>query len=65
MFSTTNGDNKKMIATITLGGVKMENTHEFVQKLNEKQKKDEKNRKRQGDGNPGGRLPNKSHHQGE
>lgn len=42
----------------------MESTHEFVQKLNEKQKKDEKNRKNQGKGHPEGKLPNKQHHQG-
>ena len=34
----------------------MESTHEFVQKLQEKQKKDEKNRKNQGKGHPEGKL---------
>jgi hypothetical protein len=41
----------------------MESTHEFVQKLNERQKKDEKNRKHQGQGNPSSKLPNKQHQQ--
>ena len=43
----------------------MESTHEFVEKIHEKQKKDEKNRKKQGQGNPGGKLPNNAHHQGK
>ncbi|WP_416827333.1 DUF4023 domain-containing protein [Ectobacillus polymachus] len=37
----------------------MENTHDFVEKLHETQKKDEQNRKRQGKGDPGKKLPNK------
>ncbi|KAA9025680.1 DUF4023 domain-containing protein [Niallia endozanthoxylica] len=39
----------------------MENTNQFVEKLHEKQQKDEQNRKRQGRGNPSGKLPNKQH----
>ncbi|MCQ6276114.1 DUF4023 domain-containing protein [Bacillus sp. V3B] len=39
----------------------MKNTHEFVEKLHEKQKKDEQNRKRQGKGNASNKLPNKYH----
>jgi hypothetical protein len=35
----------------------MENTNEFVQKLQEKQKKDEQNRKRQGQNDPSSKLP--------
>ncbi|MFZ3588498.1 DUF4023 domain-containing protein [Bacillus sp. DJP31] len=38
----------------------MESTNEFVEKLNEKQEKDEKNKKRQG-GIPSEKLPNKKH----
>jgi hypothetical protein len=38
-----------------------ESTHEYVEKLHEKQKKDEQNRKRQGSGHPSKRLPNKQH----
>ncbi len=39
----------------------MENTHEFVGNLNEKQEKDEKNKKRQGQGDKARKLPNKQH----
>lgn len=39
----------------------MENTHEFVKNLQEKQKKAEQNRERQGDGHPEKKLPNKQH----
>ncbi|RKQ33548.1 DUF4023 family protein [Oceanobacillus halophilus] len=39
----------------------MENTEEFVKKIEEKQKKDLKNKKRQGNGHPEQRLPNKRH----
>ncbi|MFD3446532.1 DUF4023 domain-containing protein [Microbacteriaceae bacterium 4G12] len=39
----------------------MENTDNFVEKLHEKQEKDEQNRKRQGSGDPGKKLPNKRH----
>jgi hypothetical protein len=39
----------------------MENTHEFVKNLQENQKKDEQNRKRQGNGHPEKKLPNKQH----
>jgi len=37
--------------------IKMESTNEFVQKLHEKQKKDEQNRKRQGNHDPSSKLP--------
>ncbi|MFC0473392.1 DUF4023 domain-containing protein [Halalkalibacter kiskunsagensis] len=36
-------------------------THEFVEKLHDKQEKAEKNKKRQGNGNPSKKLPNKQH----
>lgn len=39
----------------------MENTHEYVEKLQENQKKQEQNKKRQGKGNPHKELPNKQH----
>ncbi|CEG25522.1 DUF4023 domain-containing protein [Bacillus sp. B-jedd] len=39
----------------------MDNTHKFVEKLHEKQRKDEKNKKRQGNGHPSEQLPNKQH----
>jgi hypothetical protein len=39
----------------------MEDTHEFVEKINEKQAKDELNRKHQGKGTPGDKLPGKQH----
>ncbi|WP_078553185.1 DUF4023 domain-containing protein [Bacillus alkalicellulosilyticus] len=39
----------------------MDNTHEFVEQLHDKQKKDEQNRKRQGHGKPSKKLPNKQH----
>ena len=35
----------------------MENTNEFIKKLQEKQKKDEQNRKRQGNHDPSSKLP--------
>lgn len=38
-----------------------QNTHEFVEKLHEKQEKDKKNKERQGMGQPSARLPNKQH----
>lgn len=38
----------------------MENTHEFVEKIHDKQEKDERNRKR-GKGTPSDRLPTKQH----
>lgn len=37
----------------------MENTNEFVRRMQKNQKKDEKNRQRQGEGNPDEKLPNK------
>ncbi|MBL4953244.1 DUF4023 domain-containing protein [Neobacillus sp. OS1-32] len=36
-------------------------THEFVEKLHEKQEKNRKNQHRQGDNAPSKRLPNKEH----
>ncbi|MGO4887629.1 DUF4023 domain-containing protein [Anaerobacillus sp. MEB173] len=39
----------------------MENTHEFVEKIHEKQKKDQQNKKRQGKGDPATKLPSKGH----
>jgi hypothetical protein len=42
-------------------GTAMENTHEYVQKLHENQKKNEQNKKRQGKENPSDKLPNKQH----
>ncbi|MGG1575395.1 DUF4023 domain-containing protein [Fictibacillus sp. NRS-1165] len=39
----------------------MENTSDFVEKLHENQEKAEKNKKHQGKGNPGSKLPNKQH----
>ncbi|MGG3677649.1 DUF4023 domain-containing protein [Heyndrickxia faecalis] len=39
----------------------MDNTHGFVQKLNEPQKKQEQNKKRQGNGNPSEKLPTNRH----
>lgn len=39
----------------------MENTNEFVKKINEKQKKDLQNKKRQGQGHPENKLPSKRH----
>ncbi|RSK29081.1 DUF4023 domain-containing protein [Bacillus sp. HMF5848] len=42
----------------------MESTHEFVEKIHDTQKKDEKNREHQGKHNPNQKLPNKQHSQG-
>ncbi|MCD8511812.1 MAG: DUF4023 domain-containing protein [Bacillus sp. (in: Bacteria)] len=39
----------------------MENTHEFVEKIQERQAKDEKNKARQGHRQAGQKLPNKQH----
>jgi hypothetical protein len=44
-----------------LGGIAVENTHEFVQKLKENQKKQEKNKRTQGSGHPERQLPQKQH----
>ncbi|MGX6445494.1 DUF4023 family protein [Neobacillus sp. K501] len=41
----------------------MESTSQFVQKLNENQKKQEKNQ-RKGNNDPESKLPNKQHSQG-
>jgi len=37
------------------------NTHEFVEKLHERQEKDKDNKERQGKGHPSKKLPNKLH----
>lgn len=37
----------------------MENTHDFVEKLHDKQEKDLRNKKHHGKGNPAGQLPSK------
>jgi hypothetical protein len=42
----------------------VENTHEFVENLHEKQRKDEQNKKRQAKENQSRKLPNKQHNQG-
>ncbi|MDQ0256831.1 hypothetical protein J2S74_004253 [Evansella vedderi] len=39
----------------------MDNTHEFVQDLQEKQRKDEQNKNRQGHRHASKKLPNKQH----
>ncbi|MGJ7921195.1 DUF4023 family protein [Neobacillus sp. LXY-4] len=39
----------------------MENTNEFVSKMNENKQKQEKNKKTRGKGHPEQRLPNKQH----
>ena len=39
----------------------MENTHDYVKKLEENQEKAEKNKKHQGQGNISEKLPNKKH----
>ncbi|WP_083935086.1 DUF4023 family protein [Bacillus sp. 1NLA3E] len=39
----------------------MENTREFVEKLNENKKKQEKNKRTHGSGHPGRHLPQKQH----
>ncbi|NOU96393.1 DUF4023 domain-containing protein [Paenibacillus sp. LMG 31456] len=39
----------------------MDSTRDFVEKLHDKQEKDEKNKKRQGQGHPGHKLPGKQH----
>jgi hypothetical protein len=38
-----------------------ESTHEFVEKLHERQEKDRKNREKQGSDTPSKKLPNKTH----
>ena len=43
------------------GGISMDNTHEFVEKLQDQQKKQEKNEKRQAKGNQSKKLPTKYH----
>lgn len=47
--------------TRTEGGINMDNTNEYVQKLNEQQKKQEQNKKRQGNGSPSEKLPTNRH----
>ena len=39
----------------------MESTHDFVEKLHDNQEKAERNKKRQGKGNPNQKLPSKQH----
>jgi hypothetical protein len=39
----------------------MDSTEKFVEKLHDKQEKDEKNRKTQGQGAPSAKLPAKQH----
>ncbi|MBU9712583.1 DUF4023 domain-containing protein [Evansella tamaricis] len=39
----------------------MDNTHDYVQKLHEKQEKDERNKARQGHRQASQKLPNKKH----
>jgi hypothetical protein len=39
----------------------MEDTSKFVEKLHENQEKAERNKERQGNGNPGFKKPNKKH----
>lgn len=39
----------------------MESTNEFVEKIKQKQKKDRKNKKRQGNSDPDQKLPSKKH----
>ncbi|PKR84809.1 DUF4023 family protein [Heyndrickxia camelliae] len=39
----------------------MENTHEFIEKFQDTQKKQEKNKKKQGKGHPDKQLPNNQH----
>lgn len=39
----------------------MDNTNEYVQKLNEQQKKQEQNKKQQGNGSPNEKLPTNRH----
>lgn len=40
--------------------MEMESTSEFVERLRENKRKDDANRKRQGNGNPSKRLPQKN-----
>jgi len=42
----------------------MDSTHEFVEKLHERQGKAERNKQRQVKENQSRKLPNKRHHQG-
>ncbi|UFT99333.1 DUF4023 domain-containing protein [Radiobacillus kanasensis] len=39
----------------------MDNTHDFVEKMNENQRKAKKNKKNQGNGRPSNKLPSKQH----
>lgn len=43
------------------GGNRLENTHEFVEKLHDTQKKDKENKEKQGKGHPDKQLPNNQH----
>ena len=52
---------KLTTSTPIKGGIHMDNTHEFVEKIQDQQKKQEQNKKRQGKGHPGDKLPNHKH----
>ncbi|WP_074048578.1 DUF4023 domain-containing protein [Paenibacillus ihumii] len=39
----------------------MDSTHDFVEKVHDKQEKDRRNKERHGKGNPAGQLPTKQH----
>ncbi|WP_186580445.1 DUF4023 domain-containing protein [Aquibacillus kalidii] len=39
----------------------MDSTHEFVEKFNENKRKQERNKRRQGNGRPSNKLPSKQH----
>lgn len=47
--------------TITKEAATMDNGSNFVEKLHDTQEKAERNKKRQGNGNPGKKKPNKTH----
>lgn len=60
MIFLSSGDSNNE-AVLIRREVKMENTNEFVTKLNDNQKKQEKNKKTHGKGHPERQLPNKQH----
>ncbi|MBB6454483.1 hypothetical protein HNQ94_002965 [Salirhabdus euzebyi] len=39
----------------------MDNTHDFVEKIHDKQAKDKENKQKQGKGNPSEKLPSHAH----
>ncbi|WP_033829462.1 DUF4023 domain-containing protein [Bacillus andreraoultii] len=51
----------KSIHIMIKGVAKMKDTSQFVHDIQEKQRKDLKNKKRQGDNNPDEKLPNHKH----